>query len=174
MGAGSLLTGLGAAFGYLGEAEEKRQKRRAMLANISYYKTEAEFINYATQREEDIFLNEAAEVSASQMGAFAKAGVDFSGSAMLKFAETNERKNAELLAIRENKRRQLGFASLRRREAERDLKSSGGFMAALGPMGTLLGGAAKTTAASGPASDQGMGIGSAKTSQEYTSWKAGK
>ena len=103
--------------------------------------------NLKSEPEETFFRQDVDELVAAQEGAFAKAGVDVSGSPALKFLQTREKEEAGARNIKENTRRRVRAARIRARQAQdqADLLS-GPFGQFIQPLGTFAAGAGRAAA----------------------------
>lgn len=127
------------AFGtYVGN----RSKAQAEAANAYFYNEQAKFAQLAEARQERNYVQESTTQIGQQLGAYAKGGVDFSGSPMLKFAQDSDTQYRQLDAIRTEGAQRVLIARLRAQQSQdvADQMSSFGYNA-LTIGGSLLGSA---------------------------------
>ena len=85
MALGALLA-VGTGLQMLGMYQGAQARKRAARQNAAYYREQKRLQELATRRELDIFERESEMFSGSQVSAFAKSGVDFSGSLLAQYA----------------------------------------------------------------------------------------
>lgn len=93
---GSILSGVG-------EAQADNAEAVAELENASFFREQERFTIEAAKREEDIFKDEADDLTGAQVSSFAKAGIELQGSPMMKLAKTQGKIDAEISAIRKER-----------------------------------------------------------------------
>ena len=139
----------GAVLGAAAQSIRNKANRRSAQANADFFNEQAELADISGKREEILFRRESEQLEGAQIGAFAKAGVDLSGSPLLVLAHSSKLANEEILAIRENRSKRVRAAKIRAEDAQAnaDLFGSAGFnFLTIG--GTILGGAGSAIAAS--------------------------
>jgi hypothetical protein len=106
MGAGAAIDGVGTIVGNNAAAKAERQ-------NQAFYDEQAVFAQEAGKRNEEIFLRSTSEFLGNQTSAFAKAGVDVSGSALMVLADTKQKARDEVTAIQKEAELNVRTAQLR-------------------------------------------------------------
>ena len=140
-----VIVGAGFAFQGVSQILAANAQADAERANADFLREQARFAQFASQREEEIFRSEATEFEGELISSFAKAGVDLSGSPLLRALQNKERIRDEIEAIREGGRLQVSIASKRAQAADDfadSLTSFGSNFFRVG--GTLLTGAGNT------------------------------
>ena len=115
---GAEVIAAGTVLQFVGKAESDAAEAKAERANAKFFREQADLIELSGLQEEGLLRDEGDTLGAAQMGAFAKAGVDFSGSALLKFEETREKVNKDVLALRETVRLKRNITLGQAQEAE--------------------------------------------------------
>ena len=108
-----------------GKIKANRDQAKAEERNAGFFDEQAEFIEDAGRREEFLFEQQLDETEAAQIGSFAKAGIDLSGSPLLRLQETARLAAIEKGAIKRDVRQRARLARLRgdaARERADDLK----------------------------------------------------
>jgi len=149
MGAAAAVIAVATVVTVAGQIKARRDQARAEERNAAFLAEQAEFARQAGEREVTLFERESGEVLAGQIGSFAKAGLDFSGSPLLRVTETRRLILEEKEAIRKNARFNVRFANVRAeasRKRARDLKDP--LNTLLGSGGTLLTGGSAAAGAS--------------------------
>lgn len=128
----------------IGQAEANRRQAELERLNAQFLTEQAEFSNLSTAREESIFEDQLSELQGQQIGAFAKAGVDLSGSALNKIIQTTSKGIEELRAIQASGALNTRLASLRASSAFQTANTlSDPTVNALQAGGTILTGASR-------------------------------
>lgn len=127
----------------IGQMESNRRQAELERLNAQFLLEQAEFSNLSTAREEIIFQDELSELQGRQVGVFAKANVDLSGSAFNKLAQTTAKGIDELRAIQAQGAQNTRLAVLRAQSSLRKAQTlSDPTLNALQAGGTILTGAA--------------------------------
>lgn len=109
-------------FGFLGAAKQYEadgKKADAYAANSRFYKTQAEYAQSASDREQDIFKHNTEILLGRQTSAYGKAGVDLSGSPMMLMGQSKSQADDQLSAIREKGRQVVEIDMLRAKDAQK-------------------------------------------------------
>ncbi len=137
----------GAGMQIVGNFQANAAEAEAERANAAFYREQALLSMKAAEREERLFERESQQFFGSQVNAFAKGGVDMSGSALLKLAGTKQEMANESFNILETGKRNMNLALLRSSQAEsnaRRLRSvEYNLIQAAGPALSAAGGAMK-------------------------------
>lgn len=91
---------LGGALSGAGQVKANRDEAEVLRRNVDRFEEMAEIADLNKLRRERLFRQEVDEFEARQVGAFAKAGVDLSGSVLNKLNRTATRAEDELTAIK--------------------------------------------------------------------------
>jgi len=120
MGVAALIGGavVKGVIGVIGKRKAKGRQAEAERANASFLREQAEFAEISGKRELNIFERQSDRVIGAQQSAFAKAGVDLSGSALAVLAESKQQAAEEKGAIRRESEFRVRLANLRAQEAE--------------------------------------------------------
>jgi hypothetical protein len=149
MGAAAAAIVAGGAVSAYGQYKANKDQAGAERANADAFAIQANDIEKAGQREEDIFTERSEQLVGQQKSALAKAGVDMSGSALLKLAATDAAIQEELFAIRAEKDANKRLALIRAQNSNnRADKLSDPGRNILQASGTLLGAGGSAFAAS--------------------------
>lgn len=101
MAAGVLVSQIaGGALSGAGQVKANRDEAEVLRRNVDRFEEMSEIAGLNQVRRERLFRQELDDFEARQIGAFAKAGVDLSGSALNKLNRTATRAADELTAIR--------------------------------------------------------------------------
>lgn len=111
LGGGLLLKGIGTAQANMAQAEAERD-------NASFYREQAKFAKEAGERQQMIFDRESEVLYGEQLSAFAKAGVDTSGSSLF-MAKTMLYRQQESFAIKQEADMNVRLAMLRADHSDR-------------------------------------------------------
>ena len=153
----------GAALQIYGNYQANHAQARANRANAAFYREQAKLTLEAAKREQAIFEKESDQFFGSQVNAFAKGGVDLSGSALLYLAGTKQEMSNESVVILENGIRAANNTLLQADSLEKEAKRLTSFenqfigaaVPALNAGGTIAGrttpSASKTTVGPGGA-----------------------
>lgn len=153
-----------AAAAYIGGTALQLQGQRmadeaqmdALRANASFYREQEAFIKRAGLREVDIFKRKGENLVSSQIGAYARSAIGFSGSAALVVGQTEAQIQSEIGAIKIDTEHRARLAALRAQGADaqadaiKDSQSTRMF-------GTLLQGGGQAAAAYGSGGGFGGG-----------------
>ena len=118
MAVAPILMGSGAAIGAYGKIKANQDAAEAADMNASYYAEQADYANEIGLREEDLFKQKAKRTEAGMVAAYAKAGVDISGSPLLMKEALIISREKELNAIRQEKERRIRLARLKQQSEE--------------------------------------------------------
>ena len=116
----------------VGNIKANRDQARAERENADFLREEAAFAVEAGERESFLFQRDAAEIRGEQVGAFAKAGISFEGSALLALKDTDEQIIGEIAAIKRDTEFRERLALLKAGAAEKRASSL------TSPLSTLL------------------------------------
>lgn len=120
-----------------GQSKASRAEARASEANARFFDEQAKFNTFALRQQVKKFKRESDIFFGDQVSAFAKAGVDVSGSPLMQLALTKKLASDELRSIRKEGEFNIRLARLRAGGAQvqaRDTRRSIPFQTA----GTLL------------------------------------
>ena len=139
--------------GTLIQAHGKRKASKAQAAaekkNQAFLRLQADATEKTARREAELFERQGEELIGQQTSLFAKAGVDMSGSALLKISETQKRLKSEVRAILSSGRRSSEFAALKSDAAgSRAPTGEGGLRVAHGSPGPWWSGPGRATGCS--------------------------
>lgn len=112
-----VLMAAGTALQIAGQYRANLAQAKAELQNAEYYEDQAAFVQAATTRQSLIAERQYGQLQGAQLGAYAKGGVDISGSAASVIAETAARKIEEITAIRYKGQLDYKLAKLRAGQA---------------------------------------------------------
>lgn len=139
------IAALGTGAQVMGQIKANKGAAEAEKQNAAFYAEQAKFAQAAGERAEDIFKRETNEFLGNQTSAFAKAGVDLSGSALVALMDTHEKAKAEIGAIRTERDLNVKTAKLRGQAAIQNADRYTNFWNnALPATGTILTNAAHT------------------------------
>jgi len=91
---------------------------QAEARNALFYQEQAKFAQESAIRQEALAASQYTKLSGSQLSAYAKGGIDISGSVATVISETFSRKTEEIIAIRRKGEMEFKLARLRGIEAE--------------------------------------------------------
>lgn len=147
------LAGIQAAQGLIGGAAKVRANReeaRILSSNAERFEEMAQAAEINSSRKSRLTSMQGMELAQEQVGGFAKAGVDLSGSALNKLAQTRTRLADELFAIRlqgqNDARVSRDRANQALREANRLESTESTFLTFLGGASPGVTGALRTAA----------------------------
>jgi len=128
MGAPAIAAGAGIGFaGNLMEVSAQASADAAAASaedrNAAFAMEAAQFEAEASEREQEIFRNESALQFGEQVSAFAKAGVDISGSPLLVLADSKRVAGTELSAIKREGEFRVRRAILQARESRSNARN---------------------------------------------------
>lgn len=126
------LIGGGTALSIFGTLQGAKAEAAAARQNALWLEEQASFIRESTLRELDIAERDQRLIIGEQYGAYAKAGVDLSGSALDTIRDTFSRASLELDAIQRNGEIQIREALLKarsERQYARDVIKAGNIKA---------------------------------------------
>lgn len=139
MGAGPALMAVGTGLSIYGNYQANQKQSQLEAQNASYYGAQADEITDATNREVNIYKRQNAVMFGDQVSAFAKGGVDLSGSALNVLADTKLKGIQEEGAIQEEGTLREGLARARQKESQDKADTLGSFgYSALQSSGALL------------------------------------
>lgn len=118
-----LAAGMNIAGGFMSARAEKRARR----ANAAAYEKQREMARFASERELDIFKTESAAFLGDQISAFAKAGVDMSGSALMQIVSTQGQIEREKSAIAMGASRQAEMFTMQANNERRQARNATSF-----------------------------------------------
>jgi hypothetical protein len=101
-----LLAAAGGGIKAFGQVQANMQEAQAEKQNAAFYKEQADLSLKISKKDQQIFEKESDQFFGSQVSAFAKAGVDISGSALLKLVDTKLQTSNESAQIVSNGKRQ--------------------------------------------------------------------
>lgn len=107
----------GGALSAYGAIRANEEKADAQRRDAAFYDEQAQYAQLIGEREELVFKEKAEELRARQIGSYAKAGVDLSGSPLLILEQQSIRREQEIRAIRQERDRRVRLARLRQTEA---------------------------------------------------------
>jgi len=140
------LMAAGTALQVYGQYQANMAQSQQEFANAEFYKAQADFARAAQFREASIASREYEFRKGAQISAYAKGGVDISGSAAATLADTLASKVEELAAIKRKGELDYSLAIARSRQSEAQGKQLSDFgYNFTQATGTLLGNAAKAT-----------------------------
>lgn len=128
MAAAAGLMAAGTALSVFGQVYSARAQAQAARENALWLEEQANFIALSTERELELAERDQELMIGEQFGAFAKAGVEMSGSAADTIRETFSRAALELEAVRMNGQMQIREALLKassERKYARDVQIAG-------------------------------------------------
>lgn len=136
---GAIMMGAGGVASAVGGIKSNLDAAKAERENAKFYAEQAGFAMEAGRRTEETFLRETANFMGNQVSAFAKAGVDASGSVLSVIADTEEKARQEVAAIRTERDLNVKTAMNRQRNSAKNADRYSGFWNnALPAAGTLL------------------------------------
>lgn len=121
MGVAAAIVAGGAIQAY-GNYTANQAEAKAQKANAAFYREQAKLALEAAKREQLIFDMESDQFFGSQVNAFAKGGVDLSGSALLMLAGTKQQMANESVQIIETGKRTSNLTLLRADQADKEAK----------------------------------------------------
>ena len=113
-----LLLAVGTGMQIFGQLQANMAQARQEIENAKFYEEQAKFALEAMHRQEDIASRQYEARKGAQVSAYAKGGVDLSGSAALTIAETVAQKAEELSAIKRKGELDYKLAKLRARSSQ--------------------------------------------------------
>jgi hypothetical protein len=119
----------GAAVSAYGASQESKAQERAARANAASYAEQRRMQQVATRKELDNFERESDQFLGETISLFSRAGVDFSGSALMKFVENQVNVESDKAAIKLTGQNNSRLFELRERQAlqeARDIRSARG------------------------------------------------
>lgn len=138
------LMAAGTALQVAGNYQANLAQSKLELQNSIFYKDQAEFAYQAGIRETDIAQRRYTSLQGAQKSAYARGGVDISGSAASVVADTVAQMHSELKAIDLKTKMDFSLAIQRSRNAEQNAAQLSDFgYNAFQAGGTLLGNATK-------------------------------
>jgi hypothetical protein len=130
---------LGTGVQIFGGIQSRKAAKRAEEANARYLAEQKRLSMLANKREADIFGSESDKLLGSQTSMLSKAGVDFSGSAIMGLVESKGMQMREKAAIIMNGGAQARLADMRMKQANDQARYYGSSqLAATQTLGTLL------------------------------------
>jgi hypothetical protein len=140
MAAGAAAAAVGGSLIQLeGQRKADKAEAQAHRENANFQIEQANLIKKASEKEADVFKARGEEFIGEQRSAFAKAGVEMSGSALLQVAQSQRKIKDELGSIREEGLRNANVALNSAAESNRRANAlSDPSMQQLQTAGTLL------------------------------------
>jgi len=112
------LMAAGTAVQIFGQYSANYSQAQAEIQNAQFYKEQADFAWQSSIRQANIASREYEARKGAQISAFAKGGVDMSGSAASVIADTLSARSEELMAIERKGQIEFKLARSRGRQAE--------------------------------------------------------
>ncbi len=113
MAAAPILIGAGAVISAYGAIKSNSDRADAERQNANYFAEQAQYAQAVGDRELGVFEDKAASLRGQQIGAYAKGGVDLSGSPLLFLEQQSIRREQEARAIRDETARRVRLAGLK-------------------------------------------------------------
>lgn len=125
--------------GLYGQHQNRRAQRNAENANAAYLEEQKRLTQAANRREANIYLTESDRLIGTQKSMLGRAGIAFSGGAIMALVESKVTQAIEYSAILEHGKSAERLADIRARQA-REMASFYGSktLAATQTLGTLL------------------------------------
>ena len=113
-----------------GQVRNSKAKAKADRANAAYYREQAKLQQMASRREADIFERESDMFMGTKVSIFAKAGIDLSGTSLMKFAQDKAAVTREAVAIKAGAQTRLQLTQMRAQSADAAARDTEGALGA--------------------------------------------